>query len=163
MTKSLDLGCGAEPKNTFNADEVFGIDIKAIPHPRVVQVDLAIDSIPFEDDFFDFVTAYDFLEHVPRIVYMPARRNSFVEVMNEIYRVLRVGGVFLSFTPAFPQGAAFCDPTHVNIITEETFLLYFDDKNRWGKMYGFVGAFKILSQEWRGQHLLTIMEKALLE
>jgi SAM-dependent methyltransferase len=159
MTKSLDLGCGAQPKNTFNADEVFGIDVKEIPHSRVMKVDLAVEPIPFEDDLFDFVTAYDFLEHIPRVIYAPERRNSFIEVMNEIYRVLKVGGIFLSSTPAFPQGAAFRDPTHVNIITEETFPLYFDNVNRWGTAYGFHGGFKILSQEWQGPLLLTIMEK----
>ena len=82
--------------------------------------------------------------------------------MNEIHRVLKAGddsGKFLSFTPAFPQSAAWRDPTHVNIITEETFPLYFDDKNRWATQYGFKGAFQILQQEWRGPHLVTVMKK----
>jgi hypothetical protein len=26
-------------------------------------------------------------------------------------------------------------------------------------MYGFKGAFKIISQEWKGPHLLTLMQK----
>lgn len=162
MTKSLDLGCGAQPRNTFNVDEVFGVDVKSIPHPYVKQADLVIDPIPFDDEMFEFVTAYDFLEHIPRVVYAPARRNSFIEVMNEVYRVLKAGGIFLSSTPAFPHGAAFRDPTHVNIITEETFPLYFDDVNRWGSAYGFTGAFSILSQEWQGSLLLTMMKKVVV-
>jgi hypothetical protein len=28
MTRSLDLGSGPNPKNPFNADEVFGIDFE---------------------------------------------------------------------------------------------------------------------------------------
>jgi hypothetical protein len=28
MTISLDLGCGTNPKNTFNADQIMGIDIR---------------------------------------------------------------------------------------------------------------------------------------
>jgi len=73
--------------------------------------------------------------------------------------VLKVGGLFLSFTPAYPRAEVFRDPTHVNIITEETFGLYFDNTNRWAKMYGFVGAFEIIQQEWRGPHLLTVLKK----
>lgn len=159
MTKSLDLGCGPNPKNTFNAVEVYGVDIRADLDKNIRQADLAIDPIPFESSYFDYVTAHDFLEHVPRIAYVPHRRNCFVEVMNEIYRVLKEGGLFLSFTPAYPKAEAFRDPTHVNIIAEDTFSLYFDTQYRWATMYGFTGAFEIVMQEWRGPHLLTVMKK----
>ncbi|MCE2870848.1 MAG: class I SAM-dependent methyltransferase [Oxalobacteraceae bacterium] len=158
-TKSLDLGCGAAPKNIFGADQVYGVDVRTDLENNVYKADLAIEDLPFAADFFDFVTAHDFIEHIPRVVYAPKRRNSFVELMNEIWRVLKIGGRFLSVTPAYPQPAAFVDPTHVNIITEQTFPLYFDDQNRWAKGYGFVGAFKIVSQEWKGAHLLTVLEK----
>ncbi|MGR6807341.1 class I SAM-dependent methyltransferase [Sphaerotilus natans] len=158
-TKSLDLGCGLQPKNPFNAQEVYGIDVRDDAEAHIVKADLVIEPIPFPDDSFDYVTAHDFLEHVPRLIYLPQRRNAFVEVMNEIHRVLKPGGVFMSFTPAFPHGPAFRDPTHVNIITEETFPLYFDDKVRWASMYGFRGSFQILSQEWRGVHLMSLLRK----
>lgn len=158
-TKSLDLGCGLQPKNPFNAQEVYGIDVRDAAEAHIVKADLVIEPIPFPDDSFDYVTAHDFLEHVPRLIYLPQRRNAFVEVMNEIHRVLKPGGVFMSFTPAFPHGPAFRDPTHVNIITEETFPLYFDDKVRWASMYGFRGSFQILSQEWRGVHLMSLLRK----
>ena len=158
-TKSLDLGCGLQPKNPFNAQEVYGIDVRDDAEAHIVKADLVIEPIPFPDDSFDYVTAHDFLEHVPRLIYLPQRRNAFVQVMNEIHRVLKPGGVFMSFTPAFPHGPAFRDPTHVNIITEETFPLYFDDKVRWASMYGFRGSFQILSQEWRGVHLMSLLRK----
>ncbi len=163
MTKTLDLGCGAQPKNPFNADEVFGIDVRDDLEANIRRADLIVESIPYEDNSFEYVSAHDFLEHVPRIVYTPMRRNAFVEVMNEVYRVLKIGGMFLSLTPAYPHGPAFRDPTHVNIITEETFPLYFDDVNRWASAYGFKGAFRIQLQEWRGVHLLTVMQKVSLE
>jgi hypothetical protein len=158
MTISLDIGCGPQPKNPFNADQVVGIDIREDLDKGIHRADLIIEPIPFGDDTFDFVSAYDFLEHVPRILYMPERRHPFVELMNEIYRVLKMGGHFVSFTPAYPHGEAFRDPTHVNIITEETFL-YFNRENRWATMYGYKGAFNISRQEWQGPHLLTIMQK----
>lgn len=160
-TRSLDLGCGNAPRNEFHCDEVFGIDIRPNIKERVFAVDLAIDPIPFADKYFDAVTAFDFIEHIPRIVYNPNRRFCFVELMNEIYRVLKPGGLFLSFTPAFPKAAAWRDPTHVNIITEETFPLYFDDTNRISSMYGFNGSFKIEDQKWHSNdmHLITLMRK----
>jgi hypothetical protein len=81
--------------------------------------------------------------------------------MNEIWRVLKPGGCFGHHTPAFPHSAAWRDPTHVNIITEETFPLYFDDKHRLAAMYGFIGAFLIEQQRWvpNGVHLQGILRK----
>lgn len=158
-TKSLDLGCGKNPKNIFNADILYGIDVRDDLELRIKRADLVIEPIPHEDAYFDFVTAHDFLEHIPRLIYCPQRRYPFVELMNEIYRVLKPNGTFLSFTPAYPHAEAFRDPTHVNIISDQTFQAYFDDVNRWGQMYGFTGAFRIISQEWRGPHLLTLLQK----
>lgn len=159
MTKTLDLGCGPNPKNPFNADEIYGVDVREDLENNIKKADLAIEPIPFDDDSFDYVSAHDFLEHIPRIAYIPHRRNCFVEVMNEIYRVLKPDGIFLSFTPAYPRAEAFRDPTHVNIITEETFPIYFDWQHRWASIYGFNGYFIIAQQEWRGPHLLTVMKK----
>ncbi len=159
MTKALDIGCGAVPKNPFNANEVFGVDVRADLGSFIRQADLAVEPIPFESDFFSYVTAFDVVEHIPRIAYLPNRRYCFVELMNEIHRVLLPGGLFLSSTPAFPQSAAFRDPTHVNIITEETFPLYFDNQNRWASSYGFTGAFAIAKQEWQGANLVSVLQK----
>lgn len=159
MSKTLDLGCGQNPRNPYNAQEVFGIDVRENLPLGIRQADLCIEPIPFDSEMFDFVTAFDFLEHMPRLIYAPERRYPFVEIMNEIHRVLKPGGVFLSFTPAYPKAAAFMDPTHVNIITEETFLHYFDEKLLKASMYGFRGAFRLIRQEWADQHLVSQMVK----
>lgn len=158
-TISLDLGCGPMPKNIFNADITYGIDVRTDLEKNVIKADLVLENIPFESNFFDFITAHDFIEHIPRVIYHPERRNAFVELMNEVWRTLKPNGKFYSSTPAFPHAAAFWDPTHVNFITEQTFPLYFDDVNIWAKGYGFKGAFKILNQEWQGPHLVSILQK----
>jgi len=80
--------------------------------------------------------------------------------MNEIHRVLAKGGVFLSSTPAFPHPEAFQDPTHVNIITDKTFPIYFNDHYPVAHMYGFIGGFKIRSQLWDGHKLVTEMVRS---
>lgn len=162
MTKSLDLGCGANPKNPYSADEIFGIDLRPSPDGRIRKADLCIEPIPFEDESFDFVTAFDFIEHIPRVLYLPQRRNPFVELMNEVWRVLKFNGTFLSMTPAYPHAAAFIDPTHVNIIAEGTFPTYFGDNQPdapWGSIYGFRGAFHTVAESWNGVHLSTILQK----
>jgi SAM-dependent methyltransferase len=159
VTKTLDLGCGPNPNNPFNADEVYGVDIREDIGRNIASADLALQPIPWGDDMFEFVSAYQFIEHMPRVIYAPNHRLPFVQLMNEIYRVLKVGGIFLSVTPAYPHNAAFQDPTHVNIITEETFPNYFDDRNRWAKIYGYHGYLRVLKQEWMGANLVTQMQK----
>ena len=161
ISKTLDLGCGASPRNPFHCHEVHGIDIRNNAAKNIKSADMAVEQIPYPDDFFNAVTAFDFIEHIPRVIYNPGRRFCFVELMNEIHRVLKVGGVFLSYTPAFPHAEAFRDPTHVNIITAETFPLYFDHQYKMAAIYGFKGAFEVVSQKWAPNkvNLISILKK----
>ena len=158
-TKTLDLGCGSTPRNPFFADELFGVDVREGLGPNIRAADLVIGPIPYEDEAFDYLTAFDFIEHVPRVVYAPQRRNAFVELMNEAYRILKPGGYFMSSTPAYPHAEAFWDPTHVNVITEQTIPLYFSDQNRWAAIYGYTGAFRIVRHEWHGPHIHAVLRK----
>jgi SAM-dependent methyltransferase len=155
---ALDLGCGTAPRNPFQANTQWGIDIREDLDHRIKSVDLTINPIPFEANTFDYITAYDFIEHVPRIIYAPDCRFPFIQLMNEIWRTLKEGGIFFSFTPVYPFKTAFNDPTHVNYITEETFD-YFNDGSRLASMYGFSGAFKVLEQYRTHTHLISILQK----
>ena len=66
----------------------------------------------------DYITAYDLLEHIPRYGNLPDHGDApFIFLMNEIFRVMKPGGVFLSITPIYPYLGAFMDPTHNNIMT----------------------------------------------
>ncbi len=156
---SLDLGPGHSLRNPFDCDSARGVDVRANLDEGIVAADLITEPIPFADNFFDFITAYDFLEHIPRLLYLPQRRLPFVELMNEVHRVLKPRGIFFSHTPIYPYASAFRDPTHVNFLTVETFPLYFDDQNRWGSIYGFRGSFKILEQAIKPPHLISLLQK----
>ena len=156
---TLDIGCGESPRNPFNASHTYGLDIREDLSKNIRYADLTVEPLPFDENMFDFITAYDFLEHVPRVVYLPERRFSFIQLMNEIHRTLKPGGIFLSRTPFYPISSAFTDPTHVNVITADTFPMYFDDKHTWAKMYGFKGGFKLKLQAVNDTHLVTILQK----
>ena len=152
MKKHLDLGCGPCPKNTYDYDELYGIDIRegASEGSKILIANLAFEPIPFPDNYFDAVSAYDFFEHIPRVSVDYGSRCSrfpFVELMNEIWRVLKPSGLLYSMTPAFPREKAFRDPTHVNIISSKTHR-YFTSPHLLARMYGFNGSFQLIRQTW---------------
>jgi SAM-dependent methyltransferase len=152
VTRHLDLGCGPKPRNPYSADELHALDIRlpeGLDAARFRQANLVLEPIPFADDHFDSVSAYDFIEHVPRLVALPqgGTRLPFVELMNEVWRVLRPGGRFYAVTPAWPKAEAFVDPTHVNIITERTHR-YFCEPDVGADVYGFKGRFRALRVQW---------------
>lgn len=152
-TRHLDLGCGNAPRNPYKKDLCFGCDIRdgatVLSHCEYKQVNLVLESIPFPDNYFDSVSAFDFIEHVPRQLLDHTGRllNPFVDLMSEVHRVLKPGGMFLAVTPAYPRGEAFQDPTHVNIITVKTHR-YFVGENPYAAAYGFKGRFETKRVEW---------------
>ena len=149
--KSLDLGCGQNPRNPFMADILYGIDIREDLENNILKSDLSKETIPFETNMFDYCTAFDFIEHIPRLIQVNGDNYSaFIELINEIYRILKPGGLFLHVTPAYPSKEVFQDPTHVNFITEDTFPNYFCSPNNWASDlgYGFKGDFDLIKQYW---------------
>lgn len=158
-TRTLDIGCGPDPKNPFRASEVHGLDIREDLGRNIRYADLTIGGSPYPDGHFEYVTAFEFLEHVPRVIYLPERRFPFVELMNEVWRITKPDGLFLSSTPIYPFSPAFRDPTHVNLMTHETMSIYFDNRHRGAAMYGFRGAFDIVAQGRLGSNLVCIMRK----
>jgi SAM-dependent methyltransferase len=164
---SVDLGCGRNPRNPLGCERLFGLDIEADPGANVLAVDLFVSPLPFGNQSVDVVTAYDFLEHVPRCaITAEGTRFPFIDLMSEVVRILRPGGLFFSKTPAYPFSSAFVDPTHVNVITEDTFPSYFccDSHYPQASRYGFKGEFKLVRQRWWGRglgtSLLCLLQKA---
>ena len=149
----LDLGCGDMPRNPYGREQLCGVDLRGAGGPRFHDfrvANLSVEPIPWPDDSFASVSAFDFLEHVPRVLPTADGRGTrapFVELMNEIWRVLAPGGRLYALTPAYPGQEAFQDPTHVNVITEQTHR-YFCGSPPPARMYGFTGAFDVLRAEW---------------
>ena len=150
----LDLGSGSNPRNPFNAKKIVAIDIR---HKKnfnrkitikknitFVNANLALERIPFPDNYFTSVSAYDFLEHIPRLIVVKNKTTfPFITLMSEIYRVLKPDGQFYAITPYFPKESAFVDPTHVNFISKDTYK-YFVKPFVFASIYGFAGAFDLI-------------------
>jgi SAM-dependent methyltransferase len=153
ISRHLDLGCGTTPRNPYQCDELYGIDIRdglsAAGAVQILPANLVLEPIPFPDSYFDSISAYDFLEHIPRISIDHNSNKShlpFVELMNEISRVLKPGGKFYAVFPAYPHQLSFTDPTHVNILTDKSYR-YFTGKQPIASMYGFRGSFELIRQK----------------
>jgi len=151
--RHLDLGCGAKPRNPYGCAELYGIDIRdGLSAPGVVCIvaaNLFTEPLPFVDHYFDSISAYDFLEHVPRVTLNATEGGSrfpFIDLMNEAWRVLKPGGLFYAVFPAYPHALAFADPTHVNVLTNRSHR-YFTGSEPMGEMYGFRGRFTMLRQQ----------------
>ena len=151
--RHLDLGCGARPRNPYGRRSLYGVDLYR-PQTDVdfefAAANLALEPIPFASGLFGSVSAFDFIEHVPRVLNGREPNTTcfpFVRLMDEVWRVLAPGGLFYALTPCFPSAPAFMDPTHVNIITDRTHE-YFCGEQPVARMYGFTGRFEVRLARW---------------
>lgn len=86
---------------------------------RTKVCDIVVDLLPFDDNFFDEVEARHVLEHVPTQLRWKEDgewhlRFPRVEIMREIHRVLKHGGILYAFVPGrIPE--VWQDPTHVDV------------------------------------------------
>lgn len=111
---SLDLGCG------FRKAGSIGIDATAENTDADLICLLGFDPLPFADDSVDEVACRDFLEHIPKAVFVESERRlryPVMYLMDEIWRVLKPGGMFRSWTPMYPHPEVFQDPTHLSAWT----------------------------------------------
>jgi len=160
LTKALDLGSGPSPRNPFCASECWGADIRSIGENNVVYADISSGKLPFPDETFDFVTAYDVLEHVPRFVRSEAQiQFPLILLFNEIFRILKRNGHFFCIQPCYPAKEVFQDPTHVNVMTEDTIPMYFG-QNAWARIYGYDGSFTVCEEGWLGFKYFALLTKS---
>ena len=67
--KHLDLGCGDHARNPYEVSELFGVDLSLVtgePDEYFKLCNLVCEPIPFGDSYFNSVSAFDVIEHIPR-------------------------------------------------------------------------------------------------
>jgi len=109
----LNIGCGYNKKKGWiNLDKFEELKPDSVH-------DLNNAPYPFEDCQFEEILADNVLEHVEDII----------TCMNELYRIMKPGGVFTIIVPKFPSFGSVLDPTHKRFFIDQTFL-YFVDGNK---------------------------------
>jgi SAM-dependent methyltransferase len=94
--RMVDFGCGTGFIINLVSDlynNVYGVDITEemmervdVSKGNIHLVKAQAEATPFEGDFFDFATAYSFMDHL----------FDYKVFLKEVYRVLKKGGVFYS-------------------------------------------------------------------
>lgn len=124
----LDIGGGNNPNPGF-------VNIDILPLPKVDIVwDLENTPWPLPDESVLMATASHVLEHIN------PHKGVFINVMNEIWRVLKPEAQFAFVVPHASSHGYAQDPTHCNMINETT-MHYFDPdpegKTMGGQLYNF--------------------------
>lgn len=89
---------------------------------NIASANLAVQAIPYPDSHFKSVSAYDFFEHIPRVVVDVAQSTSFflfVNLMSKIWRALELNELFYIITPAYPIYNVCVDSIYGNFIAKK--------------------------------------------
>lgn len=144
MDHHVDLGCGTLKKGRIGIDRypapgvnvVMDLDTGCVysvasspgedaPRPdwdvpphnwgeaRLMrQVKVVSLGLPFEDNQIESIISHHALEHIG---------EGFIPLMDDIYRVLKPGGIFRVIVPLFPSHSAVSDADHCRYFMEGTF------------------------------------------
>ena len=104
----LDIACGNNKHEGFT-----GIDISPIAGVDIVH-DLDVYPWPIEDNCVEEAIAYHYIEH----------SKDLIAFMNELHRIMKIGGVATITSPYYNSVRAWQDPTHWRAISDQTFLYF---------------------------------------
>lgn len=117
--RELLLGCGRDRRKMLSPDgekewqNLTTLDVDLACNPDV-RWDLNDLPLPFEDETFDEIHAYEVLEHVG----VQGDYKTFFAQFTEFHRILKPGGHFLASTPCWDSKWAWGDPGHTRVINE---------------------------------------------
>ncbi len=119
----LLLGCGSNrTKKLVYAgraewSSLVTLDMCYDHGPDVVH-DLNLPRLPFPNNEFDEIHAYEVLEHVGK----QGDWRFFFDQWSDFWRILKPGGVVVGTSPHYTSPWAWGDPGHTRVITQESFV-----------------------------------------
>lgn len=113
--KKLNMGCGFKKLNDH-----WNVDVEPKCNPDQV-LDFEVTPWPYEDDFFEKITADNILEHLGQ------NPKVFTNIIKEMYRVSKDGAEWYINIPHHRCDLYWDDYTHVRVLTPKTFKM-FDQK-----------------------------------
>jgi len=119
----LDLACGKSKQPGFTGVDKFqleGVDFIW---------DLEQFPYPWEDNSVDEIYCSHYVEHA----------HDLIKFMNEVHRILKVGGKCTVVAPYYASMRAWRDPTHVREINEMTFLYFNKEWREQNKVEHYLG------------------------
>ena len=131
----LLIGCGArrikEVRIGDRAEwsELVTLDINPAHEPDVVH-DLNDIPLPFPDERFDEIHAYEVLEHVGG----QGDYRFFFAQFADLWRMLRPNGLLCGSAPPLTSPWAWGDPSHTRVISRECFT--FLDQSEYSRQVG---------------------------
>ena len=121
--KQLLIGCGTNrqkkvtiPGMAVEWDELVTLDIDPGLKPDIVH-DLNLLPMPFSDNMFDEIHAYEVLEHCGK----QGDWKFFFDQFYEFWRILVPGGLMIGTVPLWDSPWAWGDPGHTRCIPKEAF------------------------------------------
>jgi SAM-dependent methyltransferase len=154
--RKLNLACGKDIRpaslNWLNVDMVSG--------PGVDKLDVFSLPWPYESDHFDYILAKHILEHVPHnIPQYGYHKNFFQQLVEEMWRVMKVGGTLDVISPGglkILAGAM----DHKRFIMPETFHVFYPgDKWSYYTDCRFELAGERRSENWRFRLLKKCLQR----
>ena len=113
----LNIGSGVDYRNDcLNMD--INTNVKADIYRDITR------GLPFEDNTFDVVYMHHILEHI-------RDNDDFFFIINEVFRVLKIDGIFDICVPPYTFEGAFSDPTHCRFFTPRTFDIICGNNGEW--------------------------------
>jgi len=135
MGSQLLIGCGRSREKKItragfeNWTDLITLDINPDHSPDVVW-DLNDLPLPFADNNFNEIHAYEVLEHCGR----QGDYKFFFNQFSEFWRILQPGGVLIGTSPLYSSVWAWGDPSHTRVLQKENFV--FLDQTEYTKQVG---------------------------